>query len=85
MQKTQTQLEDRTTNSIGGVSINDVYYDKTASTLNKRPMSEITEEAMRKKGGKKSALKPSAKKNFTNIVSKLDTGVKKTKTAVQVR
>jgi hypothetical protein len=45
-------------------------------------MSEITEEAMRKKGGKKSALKPSAKKNFTNIVSKLDTGVKKTKTAV---
>ena len=40
---------------------------------------------MRKKGVKKVGLKPEAKKGFTNVVSKLDTGVKKTKTVVAVR
>jgi len=84
MQATKTGMEDKTSASVSA-SISDVYYSKTVSTLNKRPMSDIQEELVRKRGNKAKGLKPSAKKDFTNIVSKLDTGVKKTKTAVAVR
>ena len=60
-------------------------YSATASSLNKRPMGQIMEEAQRKKGTKHKTLNPATKKHYKNIVSKLDTGVKKTKVATQSR
>lgn len=65
-------------------SSRDMYFSQCASTLSKRPMGEIAEEEVKKRGAKKK-LKPSTKKAFTNVVSKINTGVKKTKTAVNVR
>ena len=55
----------------------DAYYPATASSLNKRPMGEIAAQTEKKKGDKKSNMKPHTKKTFTNVVSKIDTGVKK--------
>jgi len=40
-------------------------------------MGEIVDEATKKKGLKKAGPKPNTKKTFTNVVSKIDTGVKK--------
>ena len=61
------------------------YFAVTTSTLSKRPMSLIMEEGQRKKGTKHKTLNPATKKIYTNIVSKLDTGVKKKKVANQAR
>jgi len=55
---------------------NEVYYHNLASSLSKRPIGIIAEEEKRKIG-KKNNLKPSSKKAFANVVSKLNTGVKK--------
>lgn len=66
-------------------SANDMFYSATASSLNKRPMGQIAEEDQRKKGAKQNQMKPSTKKHFTNVVSKLDTGVKKRQVATNIR
>ena len=68
---------DTQTKSMGKTSSHDVYYSVGASSLNKRPMGEIVEEATKKKGLKKAGPKPNTKKTFTNVVSRIDTGVKK--------
>lgn len=47
-------------------------------------MGLIVEEETRKKCGKKTQMKPFIKQ-FTNIVSKIDTGVKKSKQTVKAR
>ena len=50
---------------------NGVYYSATASSLSKRPLSEIHSN---KDKEKRSGVK---KKNFANILSKVDCGTKK--------
>ena len=65
-------------------SIHDMYFSACASSLNKRPIGQIVEEAQKKNGTKKKTFKPSTKKMFTNVVSKINTGVKKTKIVTSV-
>jgi len=55
---------------------NSMFYSNTASSLNKRPLGEIADEDDKKRG--KKPKKAQIKKNFMNVQSKLDTGVKKT-------
>ena len=63
---------------ISRPSRNDIYYSQTASSLSKRPLQDIYSEKEKKKGGEKSAaMKPSTKKSFHNVTSKVDCGVKK--------
>jgi len=65
------------THSKSMSSTNGVFYSATASSLNKRPLGEMMDEAQKKKGIKKQVMKPHTKKTFTKVTSKLDTGVKK--------
>lgn len=59
-------------------SIKNKYYPTLTSSLSKRPMGIILEEEARKKCGKKKQIRP-INKQFHNIPSKIDTGVKKVK------
>jgi len=69
---------------IRGYSRSEIYYSNTASSLSKLPLGDIYSAKSKKGNGEKSsALKPSTKKTFSNISSKIDTGVKKSSTAVQ--
>lgn len=56
-----------------------VYYATTASSLNKRPLSQIYQENTRKgPNGEKPALQnPSTKKSFKFVTSRIDHGLKK--------
>eukprot|EP00356_Strombidium_inclinatum_P006016 CAMPEP_0170503674 /NCGR_PEP_ID=MMETSP0208-20121228/45548_1 /TAXON_ID=197538 /ORGANISM="Strombidium inclinatum, Strain S3" /LENGTH=95 /DNA_ID=CAMNT_0010783445 /DNA_START=9 /DNA_END=296 /DNA_ORIENTATION=- len=63
---------------------NEIYYSATASSLSKRPLGEIYSSKQKKGRGEKSAaLKPSTKKAFFNVSSRIDTGVKKSVTTTQ--
>ena len=55
----------------------DIYYSATASSLNKRPIGEIASESDKKKG--KKSVKKIQMKHFSNIGSRIDTGMKKEK------
>ena len=56
-----------------------MYYSTTASSLNKRPLSQIYQENTRKgPNGEKPALQnPSTKKSFKFVTSRIDHGFKK--------
>lgn len=72
----------KTTATFGSLKGSDqyhMYYSTTASSLNKRPLSQIYQENTRKgPNGEKPALQnPSTKKTFRFVTSKIDHGFKK--------
>ena len=56
---------------------NDIYYSQTASSLSKRPLGEIYSDRDKKGGERSAANRPSTKKSFNNVTSKIDCGNKK--------
>jgi hypothetical protein len=52
----------------------DIYYSQTASSLNKRPLADIHSEKDKKGGERSAANRPSTKKSFHNVTSKIDCG-----------
>jgi hypothetical protein len=55
----------------------DIYYSQTASSLSKRPLGDLYSDKDKKGGERSAANRPSTKKNFHNVTSKIDCGTKK--------